>query len=146
MYIDRTRDRSDLLRYLGCQREIPGHVLADDLNVDRRRKTEIQRLRHNVGGLKEEHDCRELFRQLFAEFLDIRSRWVMVWVQRYEDLRVGVANRFAGAIGQVDTAGGQADVVQNPTQFRCRNYTPDHIFGVARDARGFFNASAGLRP
>ena len=70
----------------------------------------------------------------------------MICAKRDQDFRIGVAHGLAVAIGQIDAAGRQADVVQNSAELRSRDYSSNDVFGAACDARGFLDARAGLRP
>src|SRR5579862_8512523 len=145
MNVDRAGDRPDLLGDIGRQREIAGHVAADDLNVDGSGKPEIQDLSYDIGRLKGERSVRKMFRQFFAELRDVAGGRVMFRLQGDQDLRVEVADGFAVAVGEIDSAGGQTNVIENAAQLRRRNDPADYVFGLACDSCGLFDASAGGR-
>src|SRR5579863_4835659 len=146
MHVNGARDGPDLLGHVCRQSEIVWHVVTDDLNIDWRREAEVQDLRDDVCRLKEERSGRKVFWQLLTEFFDISGRWMMPGLKRYQDLGVEVADRFAVAVGEVDSACRQADIVENTSQLGSRNDAADHVFGFAGNARGFFDSSAGRSP
>src|SRR5258708_2345107 len=119
MNVDGTGHGPDPLGNAGGECEIVSHVAADDLNVDRRGKTEIQGLGDDIGRLKEEPGGREQFWQLPAKLLDVPRSRMVFRVQRYQDLGIRIANRFTIAIRQIDSAGRQSDVVENAAELRC---------------------------
>src|ERR1700742_1986473 len=91
--------------------EIRGEVGAADLQVDRRRRAEIQDLGDDVRRQEGEYDPREVPRQFLAQQADIFSVRLVVFFQL--DLNVAVlrADRAAGVVGHVDAAGRKPDVV-----------------------------------
>src|SRR5437763_16005020 len=70
----------------------------------------------------------------------------MFRLKRDQDLSIEITHGFAIAIGKIDSAGGQADVIQDATQLRGWYHPPDHVLRFAGDARRFFDACAGLGP
>ena len=47
------------------------HVVADDLQVDRRRNAEVQNLADDIGRLKEELRAGKLLGESFAQLIDV---------------------------------------------------------------------------
>src|ERR1700736_2368489 len=61
-----------------------------------------------------------------------------------QDLRIEITHGFAVAIGQIDSARGQADVIEDAAQFRRWNHLPNHVLRLAGDTSRLLDASAGL--
>src|SRR5438270_9170681 len=64
----------------------------------------------------------------------------MLRLKGHQNFRIEGAYRFAIAIGKIDPAGGQADVIQDAAQFRWWYQSPNHVLRLARNARSFFDA------
>ena len=105
---------------LRARARLPFTFVPDELHVDRRGQAEIQDLAHDVGGLEEELDAREIAAAASARSCrDVirRSAWCS-GVQRDEDVRVGRADGAGVGVGRVDAAVGQADVVEDARRVR----------------------------
>ena len=90
----------------------------DHLHVDGRRQAEVQNLADDVGRQEIERDAGKLARQTAAAARACNSpvgRWLRL--QRDQDIGVHGADRRRGAVGQVDGAVGQADVIDDRAQF-----------------------------
>ena len=67
-------------------------------------KSEVQYLRNDIRRLKEELHARELLWQCAAELIDIFLRRMMVlWIERYLDLRIAAADNTGITIGQIES-------------------------------------------
>ena len=85
-------------------------------------------------------------RQLQAQIMDILFRRSMVRVQA--DQNVGVRRSGGGgiAVGEVDAAVGQADVVDDAGDFARWNLLTYEALDPVAEARGLFDSRAGPRP
>src|SRR5882757_9296911 len=70
---------------------------------------------------------------------------MMFRLQRSEDLRVSFADCAAVAVGKIDAAGGQADVIEDSSYLRCRNARANIAVHSIDQPRCFFEARTGLR-
>src|SRR5258708_2589005 len=114
---------------------------ADDLDVDGGRQTEVQNLADDVRGLEEELHAREPGGQFFAQLFDVFGGGPMFFlVQRNQNFRVRGADTACRAVGVVDRAVGQADVVENRDQFFRRNLLPDRILHFITEPGRFFDS------
>jgi hypothetical protein len=68
---------------------IASKVLTFNLDVDRSRQTEVQNLGHDVRRQKVEDRTRKCSGQALAQRGDVIRRWMMVFLQRDQD--VGIA-------------------------------------------------------
>ena len=93
------------------------HVLAEELHVDGGGQAEIQDLGDDVGWLEEEFDAGKFRRQRSAQFVDVAAGRAVAFLQRDQDFRVERADDAGIAVGQVDAAIGQADIVEDRLQF-----------------------------
>src|SRR5258705_7266552 len=90
----------------------PGH-----LNIHGSRQTEVENLTCDVGCLEEERLVGKFCRKDVTKFPGIVQRWVMVRLERNQNLAVPVAIGNAVAEGQVDTGIRQPDVVEHGIEF-----------------------------
>src|SRR5581483_11639691 len=76
------------------------HVVADDLQVHRRRNAEIQNLAGDIGGLKEELRAGKLFREARAQLIDvITGGHGVIFFETDENFRIGLADYARIAVG-----------------------------------------------
>ncbi len=120
------------------------HVVAFDLDVDRRRLPEIENLRHHVGGQEIEHLGRELGVQFGAQVAHIIGGRAVAFLQRHHDVGVGRTDQAVGRIHGVEAAIGQADDVDDVVEIGLRHLGADILLDQIGDARGFLGAGAGL--
>src|ERR1700676_929800 len=140
MHVNGAGNRTDFFCHSGCQREIVGHVGTDDLNVNRGRKTEVQKLGDDVSRLEEERGGGESLWQLFAQLLYVIGSRVMLLLKRDQDFRIEVTHCFAIAVGKIDSAGRQADIVENATEFRSWYQLANDVFRLTGDPSRLFDA------
>src|SRR5579871_215573 len=98
--------------------KIVGDVATDHLNVDGRRKTEVQNLTHDVGRLEVEGRAGELFWQRVAQLRNIFIGWLVPGCERHQNLGIGVPYNATVAVREVDAANGQANIIEDATHFR----------------------------
>ena len=131
--------------------QFPGHiviaqlVVAGNLYVDRRGHAEVENLRDDVGRLEGELGGRESPRQLHPQQLHIFRGWPVALLERDQDLGIRCADRPRIAIGEIDAAVGQADVIEHGIQFAGRDHGADGVFDLVGQARGLFDPQTGAR-
>src|SRR5437868_11730161 len=146
MHVHGPRHVTQAIRDLLGNRVVRVQVPADNLNVDRGRQTEVQNLTHDVGRLKEEFRSGKIKRQIFAQLLDILlGRMMMLLIQRDQYLGIGRSNGSAGAVGSIDGAEGQTDVVQNRDQLVLRNLLAQRLLDFIAKTSCFFDARSRAR-
>src|SRR6202000_1550770 len=131
------------VQHLLCETAVALTVRPDDLNIDRRREAEVQYLRHHVDGEFIKNYARETVRKNGAQFLHISFCGMMIFRQRYLDIGIGRTDGSRVAVGSVDTAIGQADVIDNRGDFLLRNHFADRPVHLIADSSGLFDTSAG---
>src|SRR2546429_2885236 len=119
-------------------------VHAGDFHVNRRGRAEIQDLCDDVRRLKEELHPGKKPRQLFAQIVDVGTgRLAAPFRQLHKNFRVGTPDGAGVAIGEVNTAVRQADIVEDGGEFVLRDdFTDDTVYLVG-EARGFLDAQTG---
>ena len=70
----------------------------------------------------------------------------MTGLQRDQDFGVGRSDCPAVAVGKVDAAGRQTDVVENARELRGRDVLANDAFNLIGEGGGRFDPGAGLRP
>src|SRR5712692_1332383 len=121
-------------------------VHAGNFHVDGRGSAEIQDLRDDVCRLKEELHARETLRELFAQIADVHAGGLSAhFLQLNKKFRVGASDGAGVAVGEVDAAVRQADIVQNGGELVLRNGFANDSVNLVGEARGFLNAQAGAR-
>ncbi len=94
-------------------------VRPDQLDIDGSRHAEIQNLADHVRGLKEELRAGKILRPASRAGGRCSSAWIVLrsGLQADQNFRVGFADHAGVAVGGVDGAVEQADVVED----RCRD-------------------------
>ena len=118
-------------------------VYAGHFHINGRGGSEIKNLRDDIGRLEEKLHARETLRELLTQVVDVHAgRLAAHFLQLNQDFRVGTSDGAGVAVGEVDAAVGQADVVENRRQFVLRN----GLRGLHHDwsaRRRAFNAQTG---
>ena len=102
-------------------------IITRDLNINRGRQTKVQDLAHDVGRQKSKSHAGKLLRQLK------RRSWTYSSVGRWSGVKVTRMSASAGpdrrgvAVGQIDAAVGQPDVVDDAGYFAGRNLLADEL-------------------
>ena len=122
------------------------NVIADNLQVDRRRHTEIQDLADDIRRQEGEGDAGELARQLLAHRLDVVLGRRVVRLQADQDVGVRDADRARVVVGHVDAADAEADIVDDAVQLIGRDDLVDGLADPVGELGGLFDPRAGLRP
>src|ERR1700728_88274 len=113
MQIDCTGDALELRQNAIGEGTAGLDVVAGDLKVDGRGKTEVQDLSDDVGGQKVEGDAWKLARQIRSQRANVFRGRPVLWIQGDENVAVGGADLAGFAVGKVDLAVRQTDVVEN---------------------------------
>ena len=124
--------------------EIRVHVGAADLQVDRRRRAEIQDLADDVGRQERERHAGKGARQLLAQRLDIFVGRPMALLQLDLDVAVLRADHAGVVVGHVDAADRHADIVGQRVDLGRRNDLADRLLHVGELIGAFLDAGADL--
>src|SRR5260370_7921387 len=119
-------------------------VHAGDFHIDGRGSPEIQDLRDDVRRVKEELDAGKTLWKFFAKFVDVRaSGFSALLLELDKNFRVGAPDGAGVAVGEVDAAVRQADIVEDRGEFVLRDgFTDDAVYLVG-EARGLLDAQSG---
>src|SRR5438552_14484183 len=121
-------------------------TMSDDLDVDWRRGTEVEDLRHDVGRLEEKLHTREPMRERFPQPSDVLAGWVAALLfELDEDLGIAGSDCTCIAVTQVYATVGQADIVQERDELFFRDCFANRAVHFIRQSSGFFDAQAGAR-
>jgi hypothetical protein len=85
-------------------REVGRQVVAANLQIDRRRRAEIQDLADDVRGRERERDTRKLAWKLLAHLLDIISGRAVSLAQCDLEVAVLRTDRSRVVVGRIDSA------------------------------------------
>src|SRR4029077_7144651 len=108
--------------YILSQLIIDSFVGSDKLDVDWGGYPKIQDLADHVRGLEKELRSGEFPGEMFAQMVDVVSRWPLAsGLQTDEDFGVGFADDPGVAVDHVDRAVKQSNVVQNVAEVPRRN-------------------------
>src|SRR5467141_3657685 len=119
-------------------------VHAGHLHINGCGSSEIQNLRDDIRRLEEKLYAGKTLGQFLTQIVDVHAgRLAAYFFQLNEDFRVGTSDGAGVAVGEVDAAVGQADVVENRRQFVFRNGFPDDAIDLVGETRRFFNAQSG---
>ena len=65
------------------------YIGAVDLNIHRRRQSEIQNLRDDIGGQKVKRHAGKFHGKILAQVADVIGSRMVLFVERHENVRVG---------------------------------------------------------
>src|SRR5262245_21922770 len=144
MYVGRAGNVTHSVRDLLSDHIVRVDIAADYLHVNGRGQTEIQNLAHDIRWLEKELNSGKSKRQILAQLLYIiRSRMMVLLIQRNKNLGIGCAYRSTGAVRRVDRAERQADVVENRDQFVFGNLIPQKLLNFIAEPRRFLDSRSG---
>ena len=144
--IDRAGNLLELIRDLVGQRQVLGHVLADELDVDRRGQAEVEDLVDDIRGLEKELRAGKFARQIDAKLALIIGGRLVARIEGNQDVAIGRADDAGVRIGQVDAAVGKAEVVQDAAEILRGNVLADRRLDLVAKLGRFLDARAGLGP
>ena len=125
---------------------IPVQIRSLDLDIDGRRRAEVQNLRDHVGGKKGEGRSRKLRSQSGAQGARGLGNRPMLFLQRHENIRVAGADQPGPAVDEVDRAVRQADVVENALHLCVRYHLTNGCLHQIAEPRGLFDPRARFGP
>src|ERR1700733_7399025 len=103
-------DVTQLSQHLVGNAAVVGNVGSVDLNVDRRRQTEVQRLGHDVSRREIKRHSGKFAREPLAQGPHVAGSRVVLFVQRHEHICVGLSSEPGVVVHVVDVADRQANV------------------------------------
>ena len=71
---------------------------------------------------------------------------MMIWLKRYQNVRIGIADGSGVVVREIDAAGGHADVVEDPGKLIRGDLSANVAFDLIHVTGCFLNARAGLGP
>src|SRR5260370_8856264 len=113
---------------------------ADDLNINRRGQTEIQNLADHIGRQESKGHAWKLFSQADPKIVDIAGRLMVVLGEAYQDVGIGSADRRRIAVGEVNPAVGQSDIVDDAGNLAGWKLLFDESFNHIAETRRLLNA------
>src|SRR6266850_2892874 len=147
MHVHGTGNVAELVGEPFADQIISALVHAGHLHINGCGSSEIQNLRDNVRRLEEEVHAREALGEFLAQVVDVHAgRLAADFFQLNQDFRIGASDRARVAVGKIDAAVGQADVVENRGQFVLRNGFPDDAIDLVGETRRFFNTQTRASP
>ena len=111
-----------LAEQIGGEGVVGGQVRTGNLDVDGRRQAEVQNLADDVGRQEVEGHAGKFARQLAAQLVDVEVRGPVAGLERDQDIGVHGADRRRIAVGHVDGAVRQPDVVDDAGQLGRREW------------------------
>ena len=135
--IHRAGNEFQLVQQVVREHAVGRQIAADDLNIDGSGKAEIEDLADDVRGQEIKSDAGKILGQFDAQIVDVFGGGTMILGKLGEDIGVAGANRRGIAVGKIDAAVGQADIVDHADQFGRRNLAADDRFRRGRRARRF---------
>ena len=138
-----TGDVLDLVQQLLGEGAVAVHVCADDLDIDGRRKSEVEDLRDHVDGQRVEGDAGKASVERVAQLLHVVIGRVVLFSER--NLNVGIGGTDGGGVGirGIDAAVGQADVVDDGRDLILGNGLADGVVDLIAELSDVFDARAG---
>src|SRR5277367_6478653 len=123
-----------------CVDMISLQVVSDNLNVDRSGQAKIENLADHVSRQKSEGNTRKLFRQFQPELVNVVIGGTMLGRERYKNVCVRRAHGCRVAVGKINAAIRQTNVVDDALDLRRRNLLPNRPLDQVAKVGGFFNA------
>src|ERR1700687_6239607 len=118
-------------------------IVSDDLNIKRGGQSEIENLPDHVGGQESERNARELFRKRQTKLVNVVGGRMMLDGQTHKNVGVRAAHRRGIAVGEIDTAVGQANVVNHVLNFTRGDLAANRPLDLIAKVGGLFNAHSG---
>src|SRR5277367_4415597 len=117
--------------------------MAHDLNVDGGGQPKVKDLRHHVDGEGVEGHAREALIEDAAQLLDVVVGGMVLFGERDLDVGVSGADRRGVGVGGVESAVGQADVVDDGDDLLLRDRLPYGVVDPVADGGHVFDAGSG---
>ena len=139
-------DMADLRQELVGVGIVRAEIVAADLQIDRRRRAEIEDLADDIGGQKREGHAGETARQLIAQATDVAGGRRVPLVERDLDVSVRLADRAGVVVDRVDRRKIGADIVHDRRHFGRRDHLADRLLHIGETRCGFLDTHADRRP
>ena len=123
--------------------EVGAEIGAADLQVDRRRRAEVQDLADDVGRQEGEADAGEQPRQLLTQHAHMLLGRLVAFLQLDLDVAILRADHAGVVVGHVDAGDRHADVVGQRFDL-ARDQLADRLLHVGELVRGLLHAGADL--
>src|SRR5882724_196908 len=147
MHVHGTGNVAELVGEPFADQIISALVHAGHLHINGCGSSEIQNLRDNVRRLEEELHAREALGEFLAQVVDVHAgRLAADFFQLNQDFRIGAPDRARVAVGKIYAAVGQADVVEDRSQFVFWNGFADHGIDLVGETCGFFDTETRTGP
>jgi hypothetical protein len=118
-------------------------LLAHHLHVDGLREPEVEDLADHVRSQDVEGDARIFAREAQPQPAHVLGAGMMIVRERHQDVGIAGADGRRRAVGEINGAIGQSDIVYDARQFAGGDFLADRIFHQVAQTGGFFDASAG---
>src|SRR3954462_12440590 len=138
--VDGTRDGFYLRQKILRDLEVFGWVPPNDLKVDRSRQPEVQNLVGNVRGGEIESLLRKFLSQTLSEHPGELECLALPFLERNEDVPVGVADAGTTSVSQIDSTIREPNVIENHVHTAIRNDATDLVFNLSEDHFGLLDA------
>ena len=143
--INHAGDAPKLLRQRGRDLVICRQVTANNLNIERRGQSKVDRLGHDVGRHEIKFRAGKFLVQIKAQLPNIISRRLMIWVERDQNIRVRRSSCAGVVVAQINPGVRKADVVDNALELPRRDSLSDGSFYLIDKLGRLFNARSGRR-
>src|ERR1700692_3605156 len=120
-------------------------VVANHLDIDGRRQTEIKNLRHHVHRQGIERGARKLGNQLRAEALHIGIGGMVLFRQSHGDVSVGTADDARAGVGEVYSGIGNTNIVDDADELVLWDLLADGTIYLVAKRRRLLDAGTGRR-
>src|SRR5580693_3816545 len=122
---------------------IARQIIAEDLNVNRGRQTEVQNLANHVGRQERKGHPWKLLGQADAEVVNILSRLVVVDRESYKNVRVRGAYGSRVVVRRIDTAVREPNIVNHIGDLAWRELLFDRSLHEIAETGGLLDACPG---
>ena len=141
--IDRAGDASKLLRQRSGDLVIGRQVAAENLNIERRRQSEVNRLRYDVRRQEIELSAREFLVQIEPQLPHVICGRLMVLLQCDKNVGIGRSSGAGVVVAQINSGVRNADIVDDALKFLRRDPLSDDGFYLIDQLGRFFDARSG---
>src|SRR6185369_17808750 len=134
-----SRDIADALQQFVGNHAIGLQIIPDDLHIDGRRQSEVQDLTDYIRGQERERHARKLLGQVEPEIVYILLGRSMLLSQADQDVGISRPTRGRTAIGKIDAAVGNPNIVDDAGDILGWNLLADGVFNQVAKPRGFLD-------
>ncbi len=120
-------------------------VVSHDLDIDGSWQAKVQDLADHVGWQEREGHPGKLFRECESKLVNVVIRGMVVGRKRNKNVGIGCADWSRIAIGKIDAAVRQADVIDDIVHFAWRNLLSNRLLDLIAKVGGFLDAHSSGR-